>query len=308
MKTLLLLLINLFLLNATNLIIPISEKNDFHLEKALLGKKLFYEPRLSSDDTISCASCHSIEDGGDDGLDFSLGINDQKVQMNSPTILNSKYNFTQFWNGRAKSLEEQVSGPIHNPMEMNSSLEEIVKKLKKDVFYMLEFQKVYKNGITKKNIVDAIAEFERSLTTPNSKFDKYLKGDVNALDKDELEGYELFKSNGCISCHNGINIGGNLFQKMGILKEYKSKKSDSLGRFDITNDEEDKNYFKVPTLRNINKTAPYFHDASANSLKKAVSVMIEYQLGIKPIEDEVEKIVKFLRTLDGELPKIMEQN
>lgn len=307
MKTLLLLFITLIIANADSLIEPIVEKRDYNLEKALLGKRLFFEKRLSSDDTISCASCHAIEHGGDDGRDFSIGVNNQKSTINSPTILNSKYNFAQFWDGRARTLEDQVSGPIHNPIEMNSSLDDVITKLKKDEFYKKQFAKLYKDGMTKKNLVDAIAQFERALITPNSRFDKYLKGDKSALTQDEIDGYELFKSNGCISCHNGINIGGNLFQKMGILKEYKTT-SKNLGRYEVTKQEEDKNYFKVPTLRNINKTAPYFHDASAKSLTDAVSIMIEYQLGIEPVECEVEKIVKFLRTLDGEIPKIMDKN
>lgn len=305
MKVIIFLLLYFFNLVAKELILPINEQINYNIEKALLGKKLFFDKRLSKDNTISCSSCHDIEKGGDDNRDFSVGVENKKGKVNSPTVLNSRYNFTQFWNGRARDLKEQVSGPIHNPVEMGSDLEEIVEKLKKDEYYVKQFKNIYKEGLTKQNIVDSIAEFESSLITPNSKFDRYLKGDKTALNKDEKEGYELFKQNGCISCHNGINIGGNLFQKMGILKEYVSK-SENLGRYEVTKDEEDKNYFKVPTLRNINQTAPYFHDASAKTLKEAVEIMIEYQLGMKPLENEVDKIVKFLKTLDGQKPKIME--
>lgn len=305
MKLIIFLLLNFYCLTAKELIIPINEQINFNLDKALLGKKLFFDKRLSKDNTISCSSCHDIEKGGDDNRDFSIGVDNKKGKVNSPTVLNSRYNFTQFWDGRARDLKEQVSGPIHNPVEMGSTLDEIVEKLKKDDYYTRQFKIIYKNGLTKQNIIDSIAEFESSLITPNSKFDRYLKGDKTALNKDEIEGYELFKQNGCISCHNGINIGGNLFQKMGILKDYTSK-SQNLGRYEVTKDEEDKNYFKVPTLRNINQTAPYFHDASAKTLEEAVEVMIEYQLGMKPLKSEVDKIVKFLKTLDGQKPKIME--
>ncbi|AXH08451.1 cytochrome B6 [Malaciobacter halophilus] len=306
MKSIILILLPILLLNCKELILPIKSTESYDLQKALLGKKLFFDKRLSKDNTISCASCHDLEKGGDDNRDFSLGVNNKKGEVNSPTVFNSRYNFTQFWNGRARDLKEQVSGPIHNPVEMGSSLDEALEKLKKDDYYNKQFKIVFKDGLTKKNLVDAIAEFEGALITPDSKFDRYLKGDKKALSKDELEGYKLFKQNGCISCHNGINIGGNLFQKMGILKEYKSKVG-NLGRYEVTKDIEDKNYFKVPTLRNINKTAPYFHDASAKTLEDAVAIMIEYQLGMQASKDEIDKIVKFLKTLDGKKPEILDK-
>lgn len=306
MKSIILFCLIINTLISKELILPIKSEVNYNIQKALLGKKLFFDTRLSKDDTISCASCHDISNGGDDNRDFSIGINNRKGSVNSPTVLNSKYNFTQFWNGKARDLKEQINGPVHNPMEMGSSLDEIVKKISSDSYYKKQFELIFKDGLTKTNLVDALAEFESALITPDSRFDKYLKGDKTALSKDEIKGYELFKKNGCISCHNGVNIGGNLFQKMGILKEYKSK-TNNLGRFNVTKDEEDKNYFKVPTLRNIDKTAPYFHDASAKTLHDAVSVMMEYQLGIEPNEDEIDKIVKFLKTLDGQTPKIMDE-
>ncbi|RXJ97985.1 cytochrome B6 [Arcobacter sp. CECT 8986] len=306
MKSIILFCLVINTLICKELILPIKSEVNYNIQKALLGKKLFFDTRLSKDDTISCASCHDISNGGDDNRDFSIGINNRKGSVNSPTVLNSKYNFTQFWNGKARDLKEQINGPVHNPMEMGSSLDEIVKKISSDSYYKKQFELIFKDGLTKTNLVDALAEFESALITPDSRFDKYLKGDKTALSKDEIKGYELFKKNGCISCHNGVNIGGNLFQKMGILKEYKSK-TNNLGRFNVTKDEEDKNYFKVPTLRNIDKTAPYFHDASAKTLHDAVSVMMEYQLGIEPNEDEIDKIVKFLKTLDGQTPKIMDE-
>lgn len=306
MKILFLIMTSFLLLNCKELILPIKSDIKYDLQKALLGKKLFFDKRLSKDNTISCASCHDVDNGGDDNRDFSIGVDDKKGSINSPTVFNSRYNLAQFWDGRAKDLKEQVSGPIHNPVEMGSSLEEIIKKLQNDKYYKKQFALVYKNGFTKDNLVDAISEFESALVTPDSRFDLYLKGDKSALSEDEIEGYRLFKKNGCISCHNGINIGGNLFQKMGILKEYKSKVG-NLGRYEVTKDVEDKSYFKVPTLRNINKTSPYFHDASAKNLHDAVSIMMEYQLGMKANKQEIEKIVKFLKTLDGKRPKILDK-
>ncbi|RXJ86171.1 cytochrome-c peroxidase [Arcobacter sp. CECT 8985] len=303
MNIIILLFLTIFSLYPKELISPIKVQQNYNLQKALLGKKLFFDTRLSKDNTISCASCHDIENGGDDNRDFSIGVGNKKGKVNSPTVLNSKYNFTQFWNGRVKDLKEQVSAPIHNPIEMNSSLNDVVKKLKEDNYYNKQFNLLFKDGLTKKNLVDVIAEFESALVTPNCKFDRYLKGDEKALSKLEYEGYILFKNYGCISCHNGINIGGNLFQKMGILKKYKTK---DLGRYEVTKDIDDKNYFKLPTLRNISETAPYFHDASAKTLRKAVSIMMEYQLGIKPKKSDVDKIVKFLDTLTGHKPKIMD--
>lgn len=291
--------------HAAELIKPIDENIKINIPKALLGKKLFFEKRLSKDNTTSCASCHNILEGGDDNLRVSVGIQGKEGTLNAPTVLNARYNFVQFWDGRAKDLEEQALGPIHNPIEMGSSMAEVVAKLQKDLEYVIAFKKIYNDSIGAQNILDAIVEFEKALTTPNSKFDRYLRGESDILSKSEKEGYELFKSYGCISCHNGINIGGNLFQKMGILKEHNYKNDKYLGRYNVTKNEEDKYYFKVPTLRNVSKTAPYFHNGGATTLKGAISEMMEYQLGVKAKDENIEKILLFLKTLEGENPKIM---
>ena len=292
------------LLFTKELITPIPQGIDYDMKKALLGKKLFFETKLSADNTLSCASCHIIKNGGDDDIKFSIGINGQRGNINSPTVLNTRYNFRQFWNGRASSLKIQAVGPIHNPKEMGSNFNQVILKLKKEAYYQKQFLIVFKDGITKDNIVDAIVEFEKALTTPNSRFDKYLRGDKFALSSIELEGFNLFKSLGCISCHNGVNIGGNLYQKIGILEKYQTTNK-NLGLYDVTGDEEDKNYFKVPTLRNISKSAPYFHDGGAKNLTDAIEIMIRLQLGRIPKRDDVIKLEKFLRTLDGEDPIIM---
>ncbi|MCK5110958.1 MAG: cytochrome-c peroxidase [Arcobacteraceae bacterium] len=284
------------------LITPIPLNPDFNYKKALLGKKLFFDKKLSHDNTISCASCHFIEDGGDDNLPVSFGIDGKTGTRNSPTVLNARYNATQFWDGSAKNLADQAKGPIHNPVEMGSNFEEVILKLKKEKDYVNEFSLLYKNGISGLNITDAIAEFEKTLTTPNSRFDKFLRGYTKALTQDEFNGYKAFKEYGCISCHNGINIGGNLLQKIGVLEYYST---DDFGRFNITKDSNDKFYFKVPSLRNIELTAPYFHDGQTKTLKDAVEKMIKHQIGYLLEDKEVENIIKFLKTLTGDTPKII---
>ena len=292
------------LLFAQELISPLPLSVEYDINKAMLGKKLFFDTRLSGDNTIACVSCHIIDAGGDDNVQFSSGIDGQLGGANSPTVLNSRYNFVQFWDGRAKDLKEQASGPIHNPVEMGSNFKQVISKLSKDTIYQQEFMKLYKDGITGENITDAIAEFEKALVTPNSRFDQYLRGNTTILSKDEVEGFELFKSLGCIACHNGINIGGNLFQKIGIMEEYEVDDS-NLGRYNVTKDEEDKHYFKVPTLRNIALTAPYLHDGKISTLQETIKLMIIKQLGKEADKQEVIKIEKFLFTLTGQTPKIM---
>jgi cytochrome c peroxidase len=280
------------------LITPIPLTLKFDIEKAKLGKKLFNDTRLSKNNTISCATCHILEEGGDDNLKVSFGINGQTGTRNSPTVLNARFNSNQFWDGRAKDLQEQVKGPIHNPVEMGSNFKEVVNKLKKDSHYISEFKTIYPDGITSTNISNAIAEFENSLITPNSQFDKFLRGDIKALTSYELEGYILFKEYGCISCHNGINIGGNLMQKIGVLEDFNTS---DFGKYNVTKNIEDKFYFKVPSLRNIQLTSPYFHDGLTGTLKEAVNKMTFYQVGYTLKEDETNKIIFFLKTLTGEL-------
>lgn len=276
---------------------PIPQTVDYNYEKALLGKKLFFDPILSKDNSISCATCHDLNNGGDDGLKFSVGIDGQEGDINAPTVLNSFFNFRQFWDGRAHNLEEQALGPIENPVEMGHDFATLVEKLKTTT-YNKDFKKIYIDGITKENLADAIAEFEKTLITPNSAFDRFLRGDETAITSFEKEGYELFRSKGCISCHNGVNIGGNLYSKFGMIVDIDSK---HLGKYNITKNEWDKYYFKVPSLRNISLTAPYFHDGRYDNLKEAVKTMSLVQLGRPITEKEIEKIVAFLKTLNGEL-------
>jgi cytochrome c peroxidase len=286
------------------LITPIPSDIELNNKKVLLGKMLFHDTRLSKDDTISCASCHDISNGGDDNRAFSIGVNNQVGTVNSPTILNSSLNFVQFWDGRVNTLEEQAVGPIHNPIEMNSNFVEIISKLKNDDVYKKQFSQIYNTTINKNNIIDAIVEFEKSLTTPNSKFDLYLKGQKDILNEKEKKGYELFQSYGCISCHNGVNLGGNLFQKVGIIDSYFKEDETNLGRYNITKQNKDKFYFKVPTLRNIELTAPYLHNGSLKDLRSVIEIMIKYQVGAIYEDKDVENIELFLKTLTGEIPNV----
>lgn len=285
-------------------ILPIPLTTELDQRKVALGAQLFSEPRLSHNDSISCASCHSLNTGGVDLKTHSVGINGQVGVINAPTVFNSGLNFKQFWDGRAESLEDQIDGPTHAPAEMGSSWEEIVAKLNQSPAYVRSFNDLYGEGIQIGTIKDAIATFERSLTTPNSRLDRFLFGDGSALNEEEKDGYRLFKTYGCASCHQGINAGGNMFQKFGVMGDYFADRGNEtkadLGRYNVTKAEADRHVFKVPSLRNIALTPPYFHDGSAARLEDAVSVMGRYQLGRRLSPVEIERIVKFLKTLNGE--------
>lgn len=290
-----------FMINFANAepITPLPQSVEVNSGKVVLGKKLFFDTIVSVDNTVSCATCHDLENGGDDGLKVSFGIEAKSGTINSPTVYNSVYNFRQFWNGRAKDLVQQAKGPIENPVEMGNTFENLITTLKKTA-YKSEFNRVYSDGITKENIVDAIVEYEKTLITPNSPFDKYLRGDKSAITQEQKEGYELFKSKGCIACHHGVNVGGNLYNKFGVMQNANSQ---SLGRYEVTKNEADKYYFKVPTLRNIQKTAPYLHDGRFEDLDEVVKFMARYQLGRVVNQEEIDKIVTFLNSLSGEIPQ-----
>ena len=290
------------LLFAKEPIEPIPEHVQVDLKKAALGKALFFDTLLSKDGTVSCATCHNLKDGGDDNLPVSFGIKGQKGSVNAPTVYNAVFNFRQFWDGRAADLQEQAMGPVENPVEMGNSFKNLIATLKKTP-YKKRFDAIYKDGITKNNITDAIAEYEKTLITPDSPFDSYLRGDINALTQKQKEGYELFKAKGCISCHQGVNIGGNMYNKFGVFTDANSS---NLGRYNVTHRERDKYYFKVPSLRNVERTAPYFHDGRTYSLKAAVYDMALYQLGRKITPQEVDKIVAFLHALNGRFPADIE--
>ncbi len=286
---------------ATEPILPIPSHVPYNAHKAALGKKLFFDPILSKDYSISCATCHDFSMGGADARSVSTGIHHQKGSMNAPTVLNSVFNFTQFWNGRAKNLTEQALGPIHNPVEMGLSPKEAAQRVQSNPAYSNFFYKITgRKNVTVEDIAMMIAEYEKTLITPNSKFDLYLLG-KEKLSPKEVEGYALFKTLGCVSCHNGVNVGGNSFQKMGAINPLERAPNVD-DRYAITHRESDKNVFKVPTLRNIALTAPYFHDGSAATLREAVTKMSHHNLGIKLTPKEIELLVTFLNTLTGKLP------
>lgn len=286
--------------------IPLAIKLD--ARKVALGRRLFNDPQLSHDNTISCTTCHDLTKGGADGLPFPIGIDKKQGKINTLTVFNSGFNFRLFWDGRAASLEDQMDFPLQHPDEMAATWPEVIAKLEKDAGYRRDFAAIYSQGglqsaIQPLNIKDAIATFERSLITPNGKFDRYLRGDKRALDKDELAGYELFKNMGCISCHQGRNVGGNMYEKLGVVGDYFAQRGNlneiDFGRYNVTGIEEHRYEFRVPSLRNVALTAPYFHDASASTLEKAVAIMAKYQLGVDLSVDEISKLVKFLDTLTG---------
>lgn len=279
--------------------------NDINLEKAKLGRILFLDPTLSSDQEISCHSCHSFDTGGADPRAVSLGVQDRKGDIQSPTVYNSRYNFKQFWNGRASNLSEQANGPLTAHVEMNMSPVKIEARLNQNSTYKALFKKVYKvDRITMRNVVDAIVEFENALVTPNSRFDRYLRGELK-LSEPEEQGYAKFKSLGCVTCHNGVNVGSNSFQKMGLFREYPHKPQYQ-DRYAVTKKEYHKNVYKVPTLRNISLTAPYFHDASAKNLEEAIDTMARYNLGITISKEDITLLVSFLKSLEGERPAILD--
>lgn len=285
---------------------PIIPSENVDLRKAELGFALFHDPRLSVDNTVSCASCHSLDMGGVDNHQYSHGVEERLGGVNAPTVYNAVYNFVQFWDGRAKTLAEQAAGPPLNPVEMASeSFDEIIAKLQQDENYVKLFAELYPEGITEATITNAIEEFERTLVTPNSQFDKWLLGDDNALTAQELRGYELFKEYSCATCHTGVNLGGESYELMGLRRHYFEERGLELteednGRYKQTQDERDRHRFKVPGLRNVELTWPYYHDGSRLTMDDAVRDMALYQCDVELAEGEVQDIVAFLRTLTGE--------
>lgn len=272
-------------------------------EKVALGRQLFHDKRLSADNTIACASCHDLKRGGVDGRVVSTGVGGVAGDINAPSVLTAALNFRQFWDGRAASLEEQAGGPVVNPREMASTWPQVLDKLNADPEMREAFRRLYTDGLNADNVRSAIADFERTLPRP-SRFDRWLKGELNAISSEEEAGYQAFKKYGCVGCHQGVNVGGNLYQRFGIMAPYYVEKAAftkaDLGRYNATGKDEDRYVFKVPSLRNVALTAPYFHDGSAPSLEEAVGTMGRYQLGIDLQPRDVKRIVAFLKSLTSE--------
>ena len=282
---------------------PLPEKPDLDARKVALGDKLYHDKRLSKDNSLACAGCHALDKGGTDQSQFSKGVAGQMGGINAPTTFNAGFHFKQFWDGRAATLENQADGPPNNPIEMASNWPEIIGKLKQDAELTKEFTAVYPQGYSKETITEAIATFERTLLTP-SRFDKYMRGQTDAITAEEKRGYELFKSHECATCHVGKALGGQSFEKMGRKANYladRGNRTDAdLGCYSVTKREDDRGKFKVPTLRNIAITFPYFHDGTVKELKQAVEYMAKYQLGKTLAAADTDAIVKFLQSLTGE--------
>lgn len=275
-----------------------------------LGKMLFFDPRLSASHTISCNSCHNVGLGGVDVAEKSIGHKWQKGGRNSPTVFNAVFNTAQFWDGRAKDLEEQAGGPMVNPIEMASPKEHVTEQLRGIPGYVAAFKAAFPgeaSPVTLANAQKAIAVFEATLITPNAPFDRYLRGDASALNATQTAGLKLFIDKGCAACHNGINVGGGQYAPFGIVEKPGAEllPPDDKGRFAVTKTAGDEYVFKVPTLRNIELTAPYFHSGRSWDLRQAVGVMASSQLGLPVTDDEADKIVAFLGALTGDQPKIV---
>ena len=273
-------------------------------DRVALGEKLFNDPRVAHNNVVACASCHQLEQGGDDGQPRSVTYNGEPDLTNAPSIFNRAYNFRLTWRGAFRTLEEHDDADLQNPRHAATTWKELLPKLEADPVYATTFARLY-GAVRKEYVLNALATYERSLITPNAPFDRYLRGDVNAISPEQKHGYALFKSYGCISCHQGINVGGNLFQKFGLFEDYFQLRGGpitpaDLGRFNVTQDERDRHVFRVPSLRNVAVTAPYFHDGSIDRLDLAVGIMARVQLGRKPPQDDIQAIVTFLESLTGE--------
>lgn len=290
-----------------------NPENPITEEKVILGKQLYFDVRLSKDNTQSCNTCHNLNTFGVDNLPTSPGNDGKNGTRNSPTVLNAALHASQFWDGRNKDVEEQAGGPILNPIEMAMPSEEfVIERLSGIKEYKELFAKAFpqeEQPITYKNLQKAIGAFERKLITP-SKFDDYLAGNDEALNEQEKRGLETFMTTGCITCHSGNALGGQLIQKFGLFGNYwELTKSDRIddGKFEVTQNEADKYFFKSPSLRNIEKTYPYFHDGSVANLNEAVKIMAKLQLNKELTEEETNDIVAFLNTLTGDVPQEFKQ-
>ncbi|MDX8450364.1 cytochrome-c peroxidase [Mesorhizobium captivum] len=288
---------------ATEPIAPLAGAQASDPARAALGESLFNDPRLSHGDRLACSSCHRLDLGGDDGQARSVAQDGGRLDFNAPTVFNAALDFRLNWRGNFRSFEEQNEAALLDRRLMNTSWEEVLAKLRSDPGYSERFAKLYGAAPARTDVLDALAVFQRSLITPDARFDRYLKGERNAITSDEEEGYRLFKAYGCVACHQGVNIGGNLFQKFGIFQDpfagQKTVTAADLGRFAITGVEADRHVFRVPSLRNVAVTAPYFHDGRTASLGEAVRIMARNQLGRELDPHDANLIVEFLGTLTG---------
>lgn len=288
-------------------ITPLPETIQLNPTKVELGRRLYFDPRLSSDNSVSCNSCHPLSNYGVQNIPVSFGVDGRPGDINAPTVLNSGFNFRQFWNGRAATLQDQINGPVHNPNEMNVHWPVVMAKLARDQRLENLSNQAYGHALDAATVRDAIATFERSLITPDAPFDRYLRGDKTALSAQAHEGWRLFRDLGCVSCHQGMNIGGNMYATFGVMNDYfqgRPLRKADYGRYNVTGQPGDKFVFKVPSLRNVAQTAPYFHDGAVATLPQAVDVMAHTQLGITLTTEQRDALVAFLQSLTGRLPNI----
>jgi len=285
-------------------IFPIPTEIEVNEARAQLGEKLFIDVRLSKNKNVACSSCHQLSAGGDDNVAFGISSSAGQHIINTPSIFNARYNFRQNWNGSSNSLQEQIETVMSNHHEFNNQWDNVLTRLLKDETLTKEFNQAYNDGLSKNNIIDAIVEFENTLITPNARFDRYLRKEDNVMTEKEIDGYHVFKDLGCISCHQGINIGGNLYQKFGVFYNYLAERGNinqvDYGRMNNTNRQSDEFVFKVPSLRNVAVTAPYLHDGSAKTIEQAITIMGRTQLGRSLTENEIHLLKAFLNTLTGE--------
>jgi cytochrome c peroxidase len=285
-------------------ITPLEAAQDLDPAKVALGRQLFGDTILSGKDKLACSSCHDLSAGGTVNLKRTVGYDGKMHRFNAPTIFNVANNYRLGWRGNFTSLAAQNDAVLLDPNLMASQWGPLVAKLRASDAYATEFRQIYNHDIERNDVLDALVTFERSLSTPNSRFDRYLRGESDAISPQEKKGYALFKNYGCVSCHQGSNVGGNLFQKFGIFGDFQPNSSPdndgNLGRWTITHDPKDMGVFRVPSLRNVEMTSPYFHDGRVASLPEAVAIMSRTQLGQVLSQDDVDAIVAFLKTLTGE--------
>jgi len=284
-------------------ITPVPRHVFLDADKVRLGEMLFHDARLSHGNVLACASCHLLAEGGDDNQARALGSDGALLNFNAPTVFNVALGFRLNWRGNFRTLEEQNEAVLLDPQLMATTWNELLAKLRDDEAYRGSFAALYRGDPMPAQVLDALATFQRSLTTPDARFDRYLRGERDAITPEEERGYRLFKEYGCIACHQGVNVGGNLFQRFGIFHDPFSQlpiRPADLGRFTVTGEADDRFVFRVPSLRNVAVTAPYFHDGRAQTLEQAVEEMARSQLGRMLAAHEIGLIASFLRTLTGE--------
>ncbi len=300
-------------LEAIPSVVQVPADNPMSMAKVELGKQLYFDPRLSIDGTVSCNSCHNVMAGGADDRPTSVGVNGQRGGRNAPTVWNAALLSAQFWDGRAATLEDQAKGPPLNPIEMGMPSEQAVEeRLSSIPGYKVQFEAIF-GEVSYDNMAKAIAAYERTLITMNSPFDRHLNGDKMAMSKQAVKGMQRFEEIGCVSCHSGVNFAGpkmtlgeGFYQKFPLFENddiAKYNLDEDKGRYEVTKDAADMNSWRVPSLRNIAVTAPYFHNGAVKTLHESVRIMAVSQLGVELKPSEVEEIVAFLNSLTGEFPE-----